>query len=74
MHKTEVIADFGESLKVYRHKAGFTQQELAEKTGIHRVSVARYESGKRQPDMYTLLIMSDVLGLDHEFFLQKKGK
>ena len=38
-----------------------TQERLAELTGIHRVTIARYESGDVSPTARNLLKLSDVL-------------
>ena len=35
------------ALKKHRERRGWTQQELANRAGLHRVSVSRFESGAR---------------------------
>ena len=44
----------GEKLKAARLAAGLTQAQLAERLGIQQTSIARYESGTREPLASTL--------------------
>jgi putative transcriptional regulator len=39
-------------LKVYRLKAGYTQEELADKLGVTRQTINAIEQGKYQPTLY----------------------
>lgn len=39
-----------------------TQRELAEKTGLHRNTIARIENGKRMPTLKTCLLIAEALG------------
>lgn len=40
-----------------RHLLGITQQELADRIGVHRGTVARWETGKRKvPEMAARLL------------------
>jgi putative transcriptional regulator len=47
-----------------RKRAGLTQQQLAEKVGVNRVSIARVEAGTRSPSMKLALRIADVLDKD----------
>ena len=51
-------------LKKYRILAGLTQAELAERVGMHRVSIVELEGGKRLPRPRTLKKLADALGVD----------
>jgi transcriptional regulator with XRE-family HTH domain len=42
------------TLKRLREQRGFTQQALAEQVGTTRVTVARLETGTRQPGVHLL--------------------
>lgn len=46
-------------LKQLRTEAGLSQEHLASRLGISRSCLANYESGKRQPDYTTLILMAD---------------
>jgi transcriptional regulator with XRE-family HTH domain len=50
-------------LKKHRILAGLTQEELAEKTGVHRDTIIRLEGGKQPPRPRTLKKLADVLGV-----------
>ena len=45
-----------------RRRAGLTQQQLAERVGVNRVSIARIETGERVPSMSLGLRISRELG------------
>lgn len=49
------------AIRKYRKRCGFTQQQLAEKTGIGQSSIAQYEKGLRKPDIVVLKKLSVVL-------------
>ena len=49
------------NLKDLRNKAGLTQAQVAERTGLAEVTVNRYENEKRYPDVLTALRIADVL-------------
>ena len=39
----------GEEIKALRLRLGLTQTELAAEIGVHRVTVARWETGRKNP-------------------------
>lgn len=44
----------GEKIKYYRKIKGYSQENLADKTNLSKMSIRRYESGKRQPGLDAL--------------------
>ncbi len=44
----------GKRIKELRHKLSITQEELADKAGIHRTYIASLEVGKRNISIVTL--------------------
>ena len=54
-------------LKSAREQAGFTQEQLAEKIGVTRQAVSRWEQGHTQPDMEMLVVLSEALQIEAEF-------
>ena len=46
-----------------RQAHGMTQEQLAEATGVHRVTIARIETGDVSPKAETLKRLADALGV-----------
>ena len=51
---------FNEKLICLRKDAGFSQEELAEKLGVSRQAISRWEAGSTLPDAVNLLGLSDL--------------
>ena len=54
---------FGHRLMICRSNQGLTQEELAEKSGVSRDNIARYEAGLNKPGLdkaYELAVALDV--------------
>lgn len=51
---------FQEKLQILRREKGLTQEGLAEKIGISRQAVARWEAGQSFPDIENLVTLSDL--------------
>ena len=58
---TEVLTSFGRHVKEARRRAGFTQEELADRLELTANFVAHLERGSRAPSIETLVSLSDVL-------------
>lgn len=70
----------GEKIKYLRKQKGVTQTELAQLTGIHQVSIAKYEKDKMIPQPDQLRKIVDVLNVrpmiffdDGSFKLETRG-
>lgn len=46
-----------------RNRAGLTQVALASLVGVHPITVARWETGERAPDIDTLKTLAAALGV-----------
>ena len=51
----------GSVLKKARERRKLTQESLAQKVGVHRVTIVRLESGDRQPSMALLYRLAKAL-------------
>lgn len=60
-------------LTTARKSTGLNLSELAEKVGISRQSVSKYESGMSQPTNQTVLKISDVTGFSVKYFYKKES-
>lgn len=56
-------------LKNARIKAGYTQKEVQEETGIERSRISYYENGKREPDIETLGELATLYGVSTDWLL-----
>ena len=50
-----------ENLKKRREEYELTQEDLAKKVGIDRVSISRFESGYKVPSLNTTVALADAL-------------
>ena len=53
-----------------RKKAGWSQEDLAEKLGITRQSVSKWEGAQSVPDMDKVVMMSRLFGVSTDFLLK----
>ena len=53
----------GEKIRRARLEAGFTQENLAERIGLSRTAIARYEAGDIEPRIKNLIAISKELNV-----------
>ena len=53
-----------------RKKCGWSQEELADKLGVSRQSVSKWESAQAVPDMKKIVQMSKVFGVSTDYLLR----
>ena len=53
-----------------RKKNGWSQEELAEKLGVSRQSISKWESAQSVPDMNRILAMSRLFGVSTDYLLK----
>lgn len=58
---TKILEKFGKTLKRKRREANYSQEEFAEKLGIHRTYMSFLERGQRNPSLIMLFKISRVL-------------
>jgi transcriptional regulator with XRE-family HTH domain len=63
------------TLKAHRKSRGWSQDELARRAGIARITVARLEgrAAKREPELRTVLALARTLGVPVEALIQPGG-
>lgn len=65
--KVRMDEGFGTELRRLRLAAGFSQERLAERSGISSNGVAALEAGRRkEPRLHTVSLLAEALGLDPE--------
>jgi transcriptional regulator with XRE-family HTH domain len=53
--------DLGRNLRRARKWAGLTQEEVAERSGVHATEVSRIEAGKRDPRISTMERLAEAV-------------
>ena len=61
---------FSEKLQILRKNKGFTQEALAEKLGVSRQAVAKWESGQIYPDISNLISISELLNVSVDYLVK----
>ena len=60
---------FNEKLTIHRKKNGLSQEDLADKLGVSRQAISRWELGSTMPDATNLLELSDLFGVSVDYLL-----
>ena len=55
-----------ENIKAARHRAGLTQQELADRIGVPRSKLTGWETRRYQPDVKNFMLLCRALGVSPE--------
>lgn len=53
----------GERIAYYRKKAGYSQEGLAERLGVSRQAISKWETGSNMPDIGMLVVLADFYGV-----------
>ncbi|MEV7601244.1 tetratricopeptide repeat protein [Kitasatospora sp. NPDC089797] len=59
-----MLGDFGTLLRQHRYSTGWTQEQLAEESGISTHAISVLESGRRRPRLSSVARLATALGLD----------
>lgn len=52
--------DFGEKLKEIRKNEGLSQEQLADKIGVSRQAITKWETGRGLPDIENMMILAEI--------------
>jgi transcriptional regulator with XRE-family HTH domain len=63
------MKNLGRRIRHARVSLGMTQEELAEKVDVSRVSIAKYESGEMEPRLSNFKMIADVLNVSADYLL-----
>lgn len=64
--------DIYERIKLMRKQRGMSQEELADRVGVSRQAVSKWESGLNIPDPDKIILLSSVLGVTTDYLLLGK--
>lgn len=60
-----------EKISFYRKKSGLSQEALAEKIGVSRQAVSKWETGDALPEVTKLKAIADLFGVTVDFLLNE---
>lgn len=60
----------GEKILNMRKARGWSQEELADRTGVSRQAVSRWESGSAKPDADKIIAICDLFGISADYLLR----
>ena len=61
----------GEKLQKLRKARSWTQEELAEKVGVSRQSLSKWESDGALPDTANIILLADLFGVTTDYLLRE---
>jgi len=61
---------FGHKLRTVRERKGYTLKDVATKAGVSESLISQIERNKVSPSIDTLLLIADVLDIDHEYLFR----
>lgn len=61
----------GERIKENRDKAGYTQEELANRIGVSRQTLSKWENGKTYPDIGNVLLLAELFETTVDAFIKE---
>ena len=61
---------FSEKLMDLRRKSGLSQEQLADRLGVTRQSVSKWESGTAMPELVKLISLSDIFGVSVDYLVK----
>ena len=69
--KAVVRKSLGEALKEHRLRCQMTQEFVAERLGVSRQAVSKWENGSSDPSTANLLALAKLYGIDPEALLKE---
>ena len=64
---------FGQKLQTLRQRAGMSQDVLAERMGVSRQAVSRWERDETMPDPDKIVVLADLFGVTTDYLLRQDG-
>jgi transcriptional regulator with XRE-family HTH domain len=71
--REKVTRDFATNLKRERKAAGLTQESLGFKAGINRTHVGYLERRRRTPELPTIRLLAEALGISSDRLVDPPG-
>lgn len=70
----DIVKVFGSNLKKYRTSKGLSQEELADKCGMHRTYISAIECNRRSISLENIQRIADALKIEtYQLFLEENN-
>ena len=66
--------EFSEKLMELRRREGLSQEQLADRLGVTRQSVSKWESGSAMPELNKLIAISDIFGVTIDYLVKEAAE
>ncbi len=74
MDKKEILKEFGRNLKAERHRAGYSQEGLAEKIGLgFGQHLGKIERGETNTSLTVIIEIMNALNIDFDKLFDRKN-
>ena len=60
--------ELGKKIRLYRFKAGLTQEQAAEALNVSRQTLSNWENNKTYPDLLKSMEISDLYGISLDVY------
>lgn len=67
----DIAKVIGERIRIYRNRAGYSQEELAEKAGLHNTYIGQLERGEKNATLESIEKVSRALKIPLEILTEK---
>jgi transcriptional regulator with XRE-family HTH domain len=74
MTKKNILIVFGDRVRLVRKDLGLSQEELADKAGLHRTYIGMIERGEKNITLTNIEKISKALGIDISDLLKTKNE
>ncbi len=71
MESTQLDKILGQQIQIHRQNKGWSQEYLAEVTGLHRTYISQLERGLKSPSVRVLHHITHALGMSISRFFQE---
>lgn len=73
MRKQDPRQLFARNLKRLRTRAGYSQEELADRSGLHRTYISSVERAQRNLSLINIFVLAEALGCDPRDLIAPAG-
>lgn len=71
----DIVKVFGDNVRKYRKKLGVSQEEFADRAGLHRTYISAIECYKRSISLENIEKVANALGIEtYKLFIESEDK